>query len=330
MQENTVVIDAQIHKLEEILGLFVNSGDHYALIDFPDHSNVGDSAIWLGEVILLKRLTGNLPSYVSDLHSFDADELLAKLPEGVIFIHGGGNFGDLWPQHQVFRENIVSLFPDRRIIQLPQSIHFLDSNNLHRAVKIFNHHPDFHLLVRDQKSYDFAALNFKSSLILSPDCAFGLGVQARLRTDSRHLYLLRTDDEKNQSYSWNELMLDNKHSVTCDWLDDGKFFKWKAAALAVIDGITTCFKLGFKFHYFQAKAKIRVKRGLRILSKGQVVITDRLHAHILSVLLNTPHYVLDNSYGKISAYIECWTKDYPLLKQIHSLAEIKAQMQNKE
>ncbi len=148
MQENTVVINAQIHKLEEILGLFVSCGDHYALIDFPDHSNVGDSAIWLGEIILLKRLTGNLPSYVSDLHSFDADELVANLPKGVILIHGGGNFGDLWAQHQVFRENIVCLFPDRKIIQLPQSIHFLDSNNLHNAVKIFNNHPDFHLLVR--------------------------------------------------------------------------------------------------------------------------------------------------------------------------------------
>ncbi|MFD0912578.1 polysaccharide pyruvyl transferase family protein [Methylophilus luteus] len=329
MQENTVVIDAQIHKLEQILGLFVNSGDRYALIDFPDHSNVGDSAIWLGEVILLKRLTGNLPGYVADLHSFDADELVACFPEGVIFIHGGGNFGDIWPQHQAFRERIVSLFPDRKVIQLPQSIHFLDSNNLHKAVKIFNNHPDFHLLVRDQKSYDFAARNFKSNVTLSPDCAFVLGAQPRKKTCSKYLYLLRTDSEKKQSYAWNELIHDNKDSETCDWLDDGKLFKWKAAAVAVIDALSIAFTQSFRFHYYQAKAKIRVKRGLRILSRGQVVITDRLHAHILSVLLNTPHYVLDNSYGKISAYIQCWTKEYALLQQVSSLAELKKQTQNK-
>jgi exopolysaccharide biosynthesis predicted pyruvyltransferase EpsI len=329
MQENTVVINAQIHKLEQILGLFVNSGDHYALIDFPDHSNVGDSAIWLGEIILLKRLTGNLPNYVSDLRGFNADELVRCLPEGVIFIHGGGNFGDIWPQHQAFRENIVSLFPDRKIIQLSQSIHFLDSNNLHRAVKIFNDHPDFHLLVRDQKSYDFAALNFKLNVILSPDCAFVLGAQRKLKSCSKYLYLLRTDNEKNQSYSWNELIHGNKDSETCDWLDDGKLFKWKAAAVAVIDGLNAAFNQSFKFHYYQAKAKIRVKRGLRILSKGQVVITDRLHAHILSILLNIPHYVLDNSYGKISAYIQSWTKEYALLQQVSSLAELKKQTQNK-
>jgi exopolysaccharide biosynthesis predicted pyruvyltransferase EpsI len=329
MQENTVVIDAQIHKLEQILGLFVNSGDRYALIDFPDHSNVGDSAIWLGEVILIKHLTGNLPSYVADLHSFDADELVACLPEGVIFIHGGGNFGDIWPQHQAFRERIVSLFPNRKIIQLPQSIHFLDSNNLHKAVKIFNNHPNFHLLVRDQKSYDFAARNFKSNVTLSPDCAFVLGAQPRKKSCAEYLYLLRTDSEKNQSYAWNELIHDNKDSETCDWLDDGKLFKWKAAAVAVIDALSVAFTQSFRFHYYQAKAKIRVKRGLRILSRGQVVITDRLHAHILSVLLNTPHYVLDNSYGKISAYIQCWTKEYALLQQVSSLAELKKQTQNK-
>ena len=46
-----------------------------------------------------------------------------------------------------------------------------------------------------------------------------------------------------------------------------------------------------------------------MLSQGNVVITDRLHAHILSVLLGIPNIVLDNNYGKVHGYMEAWTSD---------------------
>jgi exopolysaccharide biosynthesis predicted pyruvyltransferase EpsI len=45
----------------------------------------------------------------------------------------------------------------------------------------------------------------------------------------------------------------------------------------------------------------------RWLSRGRVVITDRLHGHILCLLLGLPHVLLDNSIGKLSAYFETWT-----------------------
>jgi pyruvyl transferase EpsO len=50
-----------------------------------------------------------------------------------------------------------------------------------------------------------------------------------------------------------------------------------------------------------------VLRGCRLLSSGRLVITDRLHAHILNLLLGIPHAVLDNSYGKLGRFLEAWT-----------------------
>lgn len=50
---------------------------------------------------------------------------------------------------------------------------------------------------------------------------------------------------------------------------------------------------------------------MSILGRSRVVITDRLHAHILSTLLGRSNVVLDNNYGKISNFIEAWTKDFP-------------------
>ena len=51
----------------------------------------------------------------------------------------------------------------------------------------------------------------------------------------------------------------------------------------------------------------RFMDGLKFLSRGKVVVSDRLHAHILSVMLNKPHVMLDNSYKKVSSYHTTWT-----------------------
>jgi exopolysaccharide biosynthesis predicted pyruvyltransferase EpsI len=54
-----------------------------------------------------------------------------------------------------------------------------------------------------------------------------------------------------------------------------------------------------------------VRRGIDILSAGEVVVTDKLHGHLLCVLLGIPHVVLDNSYGKVSGTLDAWTGDLP-------------------
>jgi pyruvyl transferase EpsO len=61
-----------------------------------------------------------------------------------------------------------------------------------------------------------------------------------------------------------------------------------------------------------ATAQARLKRGIRLLSQGKVVLTDRLHAHILCLLLNKRHVVLDNDYGKISTFHKAWTHHCPI------------------
>ncbi len=48
-------------------------------------------------------------------------------------------------------------------------------------------------------------------------------------------------------------------------------------------------------------------RGCDILSRGRVVVTDRLHGHLLALLMDIPHVVLDNSYGKLRTMYETWT-----------------------
>jgi len=61
-------------------------------------------------------------------------------------------------------------------------------------------------------------------------------------------------------------------------------------------------------------ARERVERGHRMLGSGKVVITNRLHAHILCLMLGVPHVVLDNSYGKVRGFYETWTHVSPLVE----------------
>ena len=59
---------------------------------------------------------------------------------------------------------------------------------------------------------------------------------------------------------------------------------------------------------WEGLARERVRRGCAMLSRGKVIITDRLHGHILSLLLGIEHIVLDNSYGKLSSFYGSWTQ----------------------
>jgi pyruvyl transferase EpsO len=71
-------------------------------------------------------------------------------------------------------------------------------------------------------------------------------------------------------------------------------------------------------------ARERVDRGCSMLSRGRVVVTDRLHGHILSLLLGIPHVVLDNSYGKLRSFCETWTKSSDLAHWAETPAEANA------
>ena len=65
---------------------------------------------------------------------------------------------------------------------------------------------------------------------------------------------------------------------------------------------------------YPALARRRLRRGVRVLSTGRVVVTDRLHGHILALLLGIPHVVTDTAQGKISAFVEAWTADSNLVR----------------
>lgn len=274
-----------------------------ALVDFPDIRNCGDSAIWLGEMAYLEKEHGKRPAYVSKMEDFSPDRIAKRVPDGPILIHGGGNFGDIWVAHQDFREHVLEKFPDRDVIQMPQSIHFSSDARLDEAARKISRHKRFTLLVRDRESLDLASKRFDCRIELCPDMAFAIGpLERRSRVSIPVLAMLRADAEAAGLSTADMVGLPVE-----DWINEDamkvRVAKVRGRISAIMSGnpseLTLC-KL-------DAAAHQRFDRGVRQLSRAQSIVTDRLHVHIVSLLLGIPHAVLDNSYGKVRRFMSAFS-----------------------
>lgn len=68
-------------------------------------------------------------------------------------------------------------------------------------------------------------------------------------------------------------------------------------------------------------ARGNLQAGLLILARGRVVITNRLHGHILSLLLGIPNVLLDTDQRKLSRFLQTWTGDSRLTSWASSPSE---------
>jgi len=311
MATSKEIIERLCNEIDITLSPHISGKDQKAaLVDFPNHSNAGDSAIALGELEWFKKNTHLKLAYITDINRYNKNCLKSIVGDGIIFIHGGGNLGDIWPHHQQFREEIIKDFPDNKIIQLPQSIYYQDDINLEKSRNIFNNHKDLTLLLRDKRSYNFAKDNFNSDIFLCPDMAFYIGpLKRKTEAVADIAALMRTDKETgNISY-----FVLPENALVFDWVEEPKTFDLRINMLLRKMFLNYPTRLSYLNHKriqsFANLARLRFERGCRLLEKGKIVCTDRLHGHIMSLLLDIPHFLADNVYGKLSNFYSCWTSD---------------------
>ena len=294
--------------IAQVLGRLIPNGAEVALLDYPNYSNVGDSAIWLGQKSYLDQRPDLRVIFACP--ATRRPQRLPNLPEeAVILLQGGGNFGDLWPLHQTFREGVLARYPSNRIIQLPQSIHFRHRNNEIRCWNALNRHADFHLILRDRASLDHAAQVFHGPTYLCPDMALCLGSLPRACPARFPIVgLLRSDKERARDAA--SIRPEPADFVVRDWVNE-KLTVWNCVRKMMNFCNSYSARHGNmspeeRLDHFDLLAREKLLEGCGMLCSGDVVVTDRLHGHILCCLLDIPHVVVDNVYGKIGNFRETW------------------------
>lgn len=317
-------------EIDRVLGTALGTGRRVGIVGFPNHRNVGDSAIWLGEERWLAR-NGHRIAYQCDDWTYSRGELAARVGDGPILLHGGGNLGDLYPGSQLLRERVVRDFPDNQIVQLPQTVTFLRAAAADRAREVLGAHRDLTVLVRDHASVRAVRERLGLDAGLCPDMAFALGPLAPPARRGEHVvWLARTDGEA----AGPRPAAGRPDVRVVDWLDPSpRDPRWRATHRATN---LTARKLGWVARRAPAvvrrglprvwalerrQAGVRLEDGRRLLGGGRAVITDRLHGHILAALLGVPHVLLEDRHGKLAGFHETWTCMLPGVRVANTHAE---------
>lgn len=320
----------------------IGAGAQVALLDVSNQRNPGDSLIYAGQLAYFRQLGLRL-RYAADMRGYTAAALRHALPDGVVLLQGGGNFGDLWKGHQKFRDRVARELPDHRIVQLPQSVQFDNPERAARTNEVLGSHPDFTLLLRDTGSMQRAAADTPSlKARLCPDAALGWDPPRSWVTPTgpiTEVLVLRRKDKEGTSglSSVKPGWIPGVRLRRTDWALQGwPHRRWEAArgALGWLEGLAAGSAFQRRVHTRLPNGLARALLGtvnqanldgaLKIYAGTRLAVVDRLHAHILACLLGIEHIVLDNSYGKISAVHRDYTGGFSTAHHATSLDEAAA------
>lgn len=315
-----------------------------ALLDYPDHLNSGDHLIWLGTCFYLIETRKAHVTYASSMVNFSQKELKEKNGNSPIFLQGGGNLGDIWPDSQKFREGVIADNHDCPIYIMPQSIHFLEKQSLEEAKSVFNAHPNLTIFCRDQTSFEFAQNHFSQCRsILAPDMVFMLAPVIQMffkkRRRGKTKFLIRADKEvKNENLAKIAAAFNvpSEDWETYTWLYDGRgklaeppamYKKLPGSVFAVREiwqrGIKKPHRLPerLKWRYLKRFAPILDSMpnreqtlfswmiafdALRQVSECTLIVTDRLHVHLSACILGVKNGLVSNSYHKNEQFFSTW------------------------
>ena len=287
----------------------------YIYLDLPYYTNIGDTLIWEGTKEFLRSLPYKC-LYASDMNYFVEQSISSNT---IILLQGGGNFGDLYREHTNFRKKIIQLYPQNKVIILPQSVYYENEQNLLNDIIFYSKYKNVLICTREQFSYQFIKSKFlHNRVLLMPDLAFYINItkfQISSSLSSTTLFLKRQDSE---------LVLDGKYHVIPD---NSEIYDWPtftnvSPKIKIIDVIFRCLKLIALIGGIKWKNKLEdIKRdsfyrkeyvqiGVDFLSKYDVIYTTRLHALILAVLLDKRVFIYDNLTGKLINFYNTWLLEF--------------------
>ncbi len=275
----------------------------------PEHYNIGDHLITKGQYVFFQKY---LPEY--EIIEITQRQYLkyrgiicaSHNPDDVILICGGGFLGSLWENELTVVEYILRDFCENKLIILPQSIFYEDSEYGNYRKKIdtllFGMQKDITICFRENKSMEtFNMLGLKNvKTKYLPDMALAVDNYSSRNNRKNIIFCFRDDKERIvDEYDIEELK-----------------------AFFIRQGVRVHEESMLNVKAISIRERMHIiDNKLDKFQQSALVITDRLHCMISCAITGTPCIALDNLTGKVSGVYE-WIKDLEYIKVVQNCQEI--------
>ena len=282
------------------------------LIGEPHHNNLGDNMIAVAERKIVKEYFSEYDFYAMPEEKLDIciDRAQKYInDEDVILFHGGGNLGDTYKIIENRRRKVIELFPNNKIIILPQTIYFsntIDGNiELELTKKIYNSHKNLVMLAREEKSYEFMQRHFENAKVyLTPDIVMTMKLQENKNREGA-LLVFRNDREKNIS------------DCAIKKIEDNLFGVYGKTEYTDMSAGKNVRNVGGE------KRKRLLNEKIEQFQTSKMVVTDRLHGMIFAAITGTPCIAFGNFNHKVKESHN-WLKRLGYIEFCNDIAEFES------
>ena len=265
----------------------------------PLHKNYGDEAILLATKQFLEDYFPDIKQIVIQVKQFLNNLDLIKYvvnDDDIIIINGGGYFG-LYDRIIKEQVTIVKNFPNNQIIFFPCSI-FDNPKKKEKYtpfLNVFHHHPNLTFFIRDKISFAASKRLFpQSSIYKVPDIVTRLNLDFLNDISNNRngiLLILRKD----------ELLLNEENhkfikKISRKYFNNNEIQNLDSDKFEIPEGSN---RLNETLNF------------IKLIKSKELVITDRLHGMIFSIITGTPNIVFGNNYHKVESGYNSWFNNIP-------------------
>ena len=294
------------------------SASKVLFVGVPIHDNLGDHLLADAGESLLGTLFGDrrVIEVSTEEYMLNKSRVAAALsPSDYVFVAGGGWMGDAWPNDEMSVRDIVELAsPICPVVILPQTVHYQSRGEFFESGrKFWGSASGFHICTRERSSYrllteDMGVPREHCSLLPDIGLLYEFRKKASLSRDGA-LVCLRGDRESltsEQERSWLNIAVRKRFRE--------------------VKNVSTLSKRVIS----PRKRKQFIEMKITEFATVELVLTDRLHGMIFSVLAGTPCIAINNRTGKVHGVYDEWLSEYPGVKIVEAPSDVEPLLESFE
>ena len=265
------------------------------LFGAPNHSNLGDNA---QTVCIHDWIRQNYPNSRLFIFNFVKNNIYFTIlkssikKEDLIFLHSGYHITEMYPLFSHVYSKIFQYFPENRIFFFPQTVNIATQDMAETVREIFSTRHRLVVAARDAQSHKFISSYFENSpqrLLLMPDVVTTMiGRYTPKAAGKRDGILCCLRNDKEKLWTTEQIIAALPRNIVNIKITDTTIKEYVPVDI-------------------EAKRKV-ITDMIDYFSQFHVIVTDRYHGTIFSLIANTPVIVIDSSDHKLSSGVN-WFSD---------------------